>query len=59
MPAKKKITYDVEGKKYRKFEDAVAKAVDLSLGRREGIVVIEYGRDTYAITITAQSERIE
>ena len=57
--ARKKNTYDVEGKKYRDFAAAVGKAADLSLERNEAVVVVEYGQTgVFAITIRAQSEEI-
>lgn len=60
MPKQKKNTYEVEGKKYRDFAAAVGKAADLSLERREAVVVVEHGQSgTYAISITAQAEQVE
>jgi len=59
MPTKKN-TYDVEKKKYRDFAAAAARAVDLSLERREAVVVVEHGQTgTYAISITAQAEQVD
>ena len=59
MLKQKKNTYDVEGKKCRDFAAAVGRAADLSLERREAVVVVEYGQTgVFAITIRAQSEEI-
>ena len=59
MP-RKKNTYDVEGKKYRDFAAAVGRAADLSLERREAVVVLEHGQTgTYAISITARAEQVD
>lgn len=59
MPQKKN-TYVVEKKKYRDFAAAVGRAADLSLERREAVVVLEHGQGgTYAISITAQAEQVD
>ena len=60
MPKQKKNTYEVEGRKYRDFTAAVGRAADLSLERREAVVVLERGQTgTYAISITAQAEQVD
>lgn len=57
MPSKN--TYVVDRKRYKKFSDAAARAVDLSLERDEGVVIVEHGQTgTYAITVRAQAEEI-
>ena len=59
MPQKKN-TYVVEGKKCRDFAAAAGRAADLSLERREAVVVLEHGQGgTYAISITAQAEQVD
>jgi len=59
MP-KKQNTYVVEKKKYPSFEAAAGRAVDLSLERREAVVVLERGQTgTFAISITAQAEQVD
>jgi hypothetical protein len=57
---KKKNTYEVEGEECRDFATAAGRATDLSLERREAVVVLEHGQTgTYAISITAQAEQVD
>ena len=57
--SKKQNTYEVEGKRFKTFAEAAAKAIDVALERGEGVAIVEHGATgTYAITIRAESEQI-
>ena len=58
MPTKKN-TYKIDGKSFKNFEAAAARAVDLSLSTESDVTIVEHNPNsgaTFYISVTARSE---